>query len=295
VEVTGARLTLALSVAICTNRPQNSRYVLSAMASLAPGDELIVVLDVGDADCVDLASELTGQGARVLRNGANRGLSYSRNQALAECANRILVYLDDDITICPRTLDAIRREAAAGAGIVGVLLVPVFPTAARPWWLTGGQYHYLGVHHSVRQAKTWGACMAVDAALANRHGLRFRQELGRRGRALQSGDDTTFLAELRAAGATERFVADVHARHHVSPERERLSYLIRRAWWQGRSEYRRRCLVFAIKKEWRRNAAPGPLSARRPRRIALAVGYLSAVIAGGCYEAMSRAWQGFAS
>ncbi|HUD36007.1 MAG TPA: glycosyltransferase [Streptosporangiaceae bacterium] len=286
-EVIGPRSPL--SVAICTNRPWNIRYMLSAAASLSAGDELLVVLDVADADCADLADELGRRGARLLRNGSNRGLSYSRNQALAECAHRILVYLDDDITIGSETLDAIGRAAAAGAGIIGVLLVPVFPTAC-PWWLTGGQYHYLGVHHGIDGARTWGACMAVDAVLARRHGLNFRQDLGRRGRALQSGDDTSFLAELRALGATERFLTDVQAIHHVSADRQRLSYLIRRAWWQGRSERRRRCLTSAIGKEWNRNSGPGPSSARRPRRTGLAIGYLSAVVAGGCYEAASRMW-----
>jgi glycosyltransferase involved in cell wall biosynthesis len=278
-----------LSVAICTNRPWNTRYMLTAAASLSAGDELLVVLDVADGDCADLADELGRRGARVLRNRGNRGLSYSRNRALAECAHRILVYLDDDITIGPETLDAIRGAAAAGAGIIGVLLVPVFPTAC-PWWLTGGQYHYLGVHHGIHGARTWGACMAVDAVLARRHGLNFRHELGRRGRALQSGDDTSFLAELRGLGVTESFLTDVHAVHHVSPDRQRLSYLLRRAWWQGRSERRRRSLVSAIGKEWRRNSGPGPASARRPHRIGLAIGYLAAVVAGGCYEAASRMW-----
>jgi glycosyltransferase involved in cell wall biosynthesis len=198
--------------------------------------------------------ELNRPGVRVLPNGANRGLSYSRNRALAECAHRILVFLDDDVTLTRDTLDGIRAQAVKGAAILGVRLVPVFPQAARPWWLTGGQFHYLGVHHQLDRARTWGACMAVDADLANRHGIRFRDELGRRGQALQSGDDTTFLNELRAIGATEAFLTSVCAAHQVSPERQWLRYLMRRAWWQGRSERRRRSLALALVKEWRRNA-----------------------------------------
>src|ERR1700684_2680174 len=73
VEVIGPRSPL--SVAICTTRPWNIRYMLSAAASLSAGDELLVVLDVADADCADLADELGRRGARLLRNGSNRGLS----------------------------------------------------------------------------------------------------------------------------------------------------------------------------------------------------------------------------
>lgn len=293
--MTDARASPDLSVAICTNRPGNRRHMLSTLASLAPGDELLVVLDVADTDGEDLAAELRRRGARILRNGANLGLSHSRNRALAECANRVLVYVDDDVTIDRPTLDAIRREVAAGAGIVGVMLVPVFATGSNPWWLTGGQYHYVGVHHGVGGARTWGACMAIDAALANSHGLLFRPELGRHARGLQSGDDTSFLTELRAAGAQERFLTDVSVKHHINSDRRRLRYLIRRAWWQGRSERRRQSLASAIAKEWRRNSARGPASARWPRRIALAVGYVSAVVAGGCCEAVADGWREFGS
>jgi hypothetical protein len=284
----------ALSVAICTNRPRNIGNIVAVADSLAAGDELLVMLDIAPRDApAGLSAELDRPGIRMLPNGANRGLSYSRNRALAECAHRILVFLDDDVTVSRDTLDRIRATAVQGAGIVGVRLVPVFPQATRPWWLTGGQYHYLGVHHQLNWAKTWGACMAVDADLANRRGIRFRDELGRRGQALQSGDDTTFLAELRAVGATEAFLTSVCAAHHVSPERQRLRYLMRRAWWQGRSERRRHSLGLAVVKEWRRNAGDGPAAAGPLRRSALAVAFVAAVVVGGCWEvAVSAASRG---
>jgi glycosyltransferase involved in cell wall biosynthesis len=274
-----------MSFAVCTNRPENLSNASSVARALGPDDELFVVVDLSaDAVPARIRDGLRLAGVRLLDNHTNRGLSYSRNRALAECANHTLVYVDDDVTLIPETVEGIRRGRAEGSGIVGVLLVPRFSTSRRRWWLTGGQYHYLGVHHDSHRAKTWGACMAVDARLANEHGIRFREELGRRGAALQSGDDTTFLAELRQVGARELVLTGVSAVHHIDADRERLSYLLRRAWWQGRSERRRRNLGRALFKEWRRNVGAGPARASLVRRYPLAVLFVGAVVVGGVTE-----------
>jgi hypothetical protein len=228
---------------------------------------------------MDLLTDLASRGVRVLLNGANLGLAYSRNQALAQCVHQYLVYVDDDIVVPPETIESIRAAVSEGAGIVGVWLEPTLIGPA-PWWLTGGQYHYLGVHHTVEQAKTWGACMAVDAKLARQTGLRFRDDLGRRGNGLQSGDDTTFLVELRTAGATECFLRESVAAHQVPAGRMRLAYLLRRAWWQGRSEVRRSAATASLRKEWRRAVAAGPAAAGTVRRHLLGLMYMGAVMSG---------------
>ncbi|MFC4036710.1 glycosyltransferase family 2 protein [Streptomyces polygonati] len=277
-----------LSFAICTNRPENLHNAASVARSIGSQDELIVVLDLPpDALRDALPDALLSPKVRLLQNPANKGLSYSRNRALAECANSTLVYVDDDVTFAAETVEAMRAARTAGSGIVGVLLVPEFGASRGGWWLSGGQYHYLGVHHRADQARPWGACMAVDARFANARGIRFREELGRRGRALQSGDDTSFLGELRAAGASESVLTDVRATHHISTDRVRLAYLLRRAWWQGRSEYRRGTFLRALAKEWRRNVGPGPAQAPGARRYALGALFVSSVIAGGLSEVVS--------
>lgn len=110
--------SVALSVAICTNRPRNIGNIVAAADSLAAGDELLVVLDIAPQDApAGLSAQLYRPGVRMLPNGANRGLSYSRNRALAECAHRMLVFLDDDVTVSRDTLDRIRATAVQGVGI----------------------------------------------------------------------------------------------------------------------------------------------------------------------------------
>lgn len=273
-----------LSLAVCSNRPTNLAGVSHLRDCVTPDDEILLVVDLPDDEyAADTVTALGTAGVRVLPNGANRGLSYSRNRAMDEATNRILVYVDDDVTLERSTVDAIRTAADAGAGIVGVWLEPAF-SLEPPWFLTGGQYHYLGVHHTAQRARTWGACMAVDIELAREHGLRFRDDLGRRGQQLQSGDDTTFLGDLQGLGADHVFLDSARARHRVPPERARLRYLLRRAWWQGRSEVRRGTAVAAIPKEWSRAMAIGPASAALPRRAFLSTLFTTTVMVGIAWE-----------
>jgi len=280
-----------LSFGVCSNRPHNFPNVGSLVDVVGDDDEVILVADL-EATAAEsaLLDDLSARGVNVINNGSNRGLSFSRNQVLAKCGHRHLVYVDDDLALVPETVESIREAVGSGANIVGVWLRPSF-SVPRPWWLTGGQYHYLGVHHALAQAKTWGACMAVDVDLARRADITFREELGRRGRSLQSGDDTTFLNELRSAGAVERFLPDDVAYHAVGAERTRPGYLLRRAWWQGRSEVRRAGAMTSLGKEWRRGVAQGPDAAGTGLRYTLACVYTGAVASGIATEFGFRAAQ----
>jgi glycosyltransferase involved in cell wall biosynthesis len=278
-----------LSIAVCSNRPQNLAGVSLLLDSTAEDDEILLVVDLEPGpEMAEQLTDLAARGVRVSINGCNRGLAYSRNRALAQCRHQYLVYVDDDAVVPPETIEAIRDTVGDGAGIVGVWLAPRFQSRL-PWWLTGGQYHYLGVHHTVELATTWGACMALDARLARQAGLQFRTELGRHGKALLSGEDTTFLAELRRAGAIERFLTGSAASHYVSADRTRLAYLLRRAWWQGRSEMRRSAARTSLSKEWRRAVATGPASTAPARRYLLAVLYVAAVASGIVVEYATQA------
>jgi hypothetical protein len=66
----------------------------------------------------------------------------------------------------------------------------------------------------------------------------------------------------------------------IDPSRLTLAYLLRRAFWQGRSEVRRHDTRHGISKEWERNRSGG--------RLALAVLYMASVLSGVCWEAVAR-------
>src|SRR5439155_3818833 len=152
--------------------------------------------------------------------------------------------------------------------------------------LTTGQLHYLGVHNPARPASIWGGCFAVDIERARLFGMEFDERLGRAAGTLASAEDTTFVRGMIAGGARAAVLHDVEAMHRVAAERLSLPYLVRRAYWQGRSERRRGTGWRGLSKEWRRywNA-----DCPKPRRVIPAVMFATCVAAGCVREIAAQA------
>ncbi|CAM5677733.1 hypothetical protein SALBM311S_02136 [Streptomyces alboniger] len=88
-----------------------------------------------------------------------------------------------------------------------------------------------------------------------------------------------------ARGATATILHDAEVQHLIPAHRLTLSYLLRRAFWQGRSEARRNDARRGIEKEWNRNRSG---DGARPVRAALAVLYTASVLLGVAREAFTR-------
>ena len=271
---------LALTFAICSNRLDKLNSLLQENRSaIGIRDLLIIVLDLPNStEVLALASQLEAQGVRLIRNGANRGLSFSRNRVLDVCETNYLIFLDDDTSITQEVVESIRDGFAQSYEIIGVRLSPPIDNKSiERWFLSSGQLHYLGLHPTNCRCTTWGACMGIDLRFVRRNSLRFSDNLGRHGTQLRCGDDTTFLAQMCSLGAREKFLDNLHAIHHIAPERLKLSYLLRRAFWQGRSEFRRQQAISGLRKEWQRNLnSSGPWY----QRVGLSLLYIGFVLIG---------------
>jgi hypothetical protein len=90
---------------------------------------------------------------------------------------------------------------------------------------------------------------------------------------------------MTAHGATAAILDDAEVRHLIPAHRLTLSYLLRRAYWQGRSEVRRHDARRGIAKEWDRNRSG---NSAWPVRAALAVLYTASVLLGVWREAIAR-------
>ena len=278
---------LELTITICSNRPAQLCAAVERLAgSLSPSDHLLVIVDLPeDADDFHLIGTIGAHSRmRVLRNGANLGLSHSRNRALAEVATRHLVFLDDDITPTPDALDRLRHALAAGAHVAGTRITADLQGQSWPWFLTRGQLHYLGCHDPVGPATIWGGCFALDVEYARLLAVTFDERLGRTARTLNSAEDTTFVRELTLRGAAAAILHDTEVTHQIPAHRLRMAYLLRRAYWQGRSETRRGTPIGGLRKEWRRNRATGTL---RGPRLVLPLLYTGAVGLGAGRQLLS--------
>lgn len=76
------------------------------------------------------------------------------------------------------------------------------------------------------------------------------------------------------------YVLAVPVMHDIDPSRLTLRYLVRRAYWQGRSEVRRGQMLAGLCKEWTRYVAAGS-------HYLPAAGYLLAIAAGMGHELLA--------
>ncbi|MGW2702303.1 glycosyltransferase family 2 protein [Streptomyces sp. NPDC001340] len=279
---------LPLTIVICSNRPDSlPGAVARTAATIGPGDHLLIIADMPARFLPNLPTSSLPplSRIRVICNEENQGLAYSRNKAMKEATTRHLVFLDDDIVPAAEALAQMRAALAAGAHVTGTRITAHLQGRRRPWFLTSGQLHYLGSHAPARPASIWGGSFAVDSEHARLLGVAFDERLGRIGSSLTSAEDTTFVREMTARGATATVLHDAEVQHLIPAHRLTLSYLLRRAFWQGRSEARRNDVRRGIAKEWDRNrSGDGP----RPVSSALAVLYTTSVLLGVCWEAVTR-------
>jgi glycosyltransferase involved in cell wall biosynthesis len=272
---------IRLTLAICSNRPDLvGDAVQNACAATLADDAVLVMLDG-----VSLATRLTEPRVTVLENEANRGLAYSRNRVLKECETRHAVFIDDDIRVTAETVAAARTALAEGVSVVGVRITADLQNRSAPWYLTSGQLHYLGCHDATAPASIWGGFLALDVEKVRLLGVEFDERLGRTAGTLASGEDTSFVREMVGRGARHEIVAG-EAVHLVRADRLTLSYLMRRALWQGRTEYRRCDVRAGVRKEWRRNWRA---DCSLPRRAALVLLYGTCVLYGVLSEVVT-AW-----
>lgn len=240
-------------IIICSNRLSNLRsYLPINRENLIPASRMVAIIDLeSSSEVINCAESFRAQGVECILNGCNLGLSASRNLALRVFPESFLLFIDDDVVIPTKTLEAICECMNQGAEVIGTKIIEPEKWIPAKWYLGKGQLHYLAIHAGP-SFSTWGACMGIDASFAARNGLAFRLDLGRKGSKLESGDDTTFIRRMKQLGARESFLDQVFVLHYISPERISFLYLVRRAFWQGRSECRRGDCIIGVKKEWGR-------------------------------------------
>lgn len=241
---------------VCTNRlpllcaymPQNVRRLRDLGAR-----HLLVYDGSADRDVEPTFDELRALGVSTIVAGEHRGLSWCRNAAIDACTTSALVFLDDEVSVDRHSMCALGK-ALGEHDAVGVQIRGPEQQLTFPWFVGVGQLHYLGIHNPSDPSKQpWGACLGIRADRVRRWGLRFRDELGRSRRALASGDDTQFCRDIVYRGGSVVLLESEHVWHNIDPGRLSLRYLLRRAYWQGRSELRRDNALRGFRKEWQRN------------------------------------------
>jgi GT2 family glycosyltransferase len=238
-----AQPTPEVSVVLPTHRrPAGLARALAGLAAQedAPAFEVVVVdNDSTPHPAPVLPDALQG---RVVAEPVP-GAAAARNRGLAEATAPLVAMLDDDVVPDPRWLaELVAPVRADAADVVGgkVVLDPAVP---RPRWLAPSIEGYLtaldlGPHpRPLEPSETLlTASLLAPTDLLRRTG--FAPDLGPLPGRQLVGDDVALVRDLRAAGARAHWAPGAVVVHDLPAERLRPSWVLRRAWLQGRSDWR---------------------------------------------------------
>ena len=248
----------SVSVAICAYTMRRWDDLLAAvdsvLAQVRPGDEVLLVIDHND-ELLARARERFADAPwlRVVANSGPQGLSGARNTAIDFSHGGAVAFLDDDAVAGDRWLERMRSALAdEHVMAVGTAALPAWPGGRRPaWfppefdWVVGCSY--LGMPEVPTDVRNViGAGMAFRREAFDLAG-QFSTVVGRIGTAPTGCEETELCIRLRSAKPDTRvtYLPDVAVNHHVTPDRLRLRYFLRRCFGEGLSKARVARLVGA--------------------------------------------------
>lgn len=233
---------MELTVVLPTfRRPASLARALAGLARQAgaPPYRLVVV----DNDPEPHPAPQVPAGARLVREHV-RGAAAARNRGLAEADTVLLAMLDDDVVPDPGWLRALAAPVLEGRADVTGGRVVLDPTVARPRWLAPELEGYLSaLDLGPDEAELGPEQILLTASLLTRTALLreiggFDVRLGHHGTTRMFGEDVQAVRSLRATGARVRWVPDAVVVHELPAARLRPGWVLRRAYLQGRSDWR---------------------------------------------------------
>lgn len=231
-----------LSVVVCTHdRRDDLARCLEALATLEDPVEVVVVDSASRVACDDVVERFEDRIPRLrLVREDEPGLSRARNRGVRETSTELIAFVDDDAAVRP---DWAARLAAAFVdplvGCAGGTCRPRFE-ATPPGWLSERLLQFAGatrIGSAPREARAsyefpFGANICFRRAALTEIGG-FREELGRSGRSLLSGEESDAIEQIRSRGWRVWLQPDAVVDHSVAPERCSSGYYWHRLWWQG--------------------------------------------------------------
>ena len=237
---------VSCSVVICAYTDRRwDQLVLGyrvTVSQLRAGDQLIVVIDHNDQLEQQARRELDG--ALVITNVGDAGLSGARNSGVSRATGEVVVFLDDDACPNPGWLDAYRATFRhPSVQVVSGAVDPVWAGESAPrWfppefgWVVGCDYRGLPADGS-RVRNPIGANMAIRRTSLEKVGG-FSVDVGRIGTLPMGCEETDLCIRLRQADPSAVMLRNTAAgvRHAVSADRRRLRYFLSRCYYEGRSK-----------------------------------------------------------
>jgi glucosyl-dolichyl phosphate glucuronosyltransferase len=282
--------TPMVSIVLTTfNRAQSVKLALQSLqAQDYPFFEILAV-DNNSTDNTAAAVQRVAEGDPRVRYllQPTPGVGPARNLGCQEAQGELLAFLDDDEVAPPEWLSRlVQAQAESQAAGVGGPYEPMWETSPPKWllrsrcmqetlsfmdfgaqarevdWLLGGNAIY------TREAL---AAVGYFGTIPGRTGLK----------AVSGGGDMAAGLRLRKAGHRLWFEPSARVYHTVPPERMRLNYILRRAFWAGYDDV-------AIGQEWHLCSKAASATKRGPDALALGMLILPGVLWGRLMVRLGR-------
>ena len=243
--VTSPERNAGVSVVICAYSEKRWEQTCAAIKSVLSQDpepaEVLLVVDHNADLAARARSEISG--ISVLESDDVQGLSGARNTGLRAASQPITAFLDDDAEARPGWLAAlVEPYRSPDVVATGGTVHPWWPGLRLRWlppefdWVIGCSYR--GLPETVSPIRNpIGANMSMRTKLALEAGG-FDTGVGRVGTRPVGCEETELSIRLTAKmpGSTIIFVPASTVDHHVSQDRIRMSYFLRRCWHEGISK-----------------------------------------------------------
>jgi glucosyl-dolichyl phosphate glucuronosyltransferase len=212
------------------------RRVLAAVGQEEPAR--VVVVDMSKGEGIAGAVEKAGPPFELHRFRESRGLSDSRNRAVALTESRYLTFVDADAVPRRGWLRALRAafDADERAAIVGARCLPEWPGRPPRLFDSAPALDFLGMFDlgdtRVQVPRVIGTSFAFDTERMP-EGEPFSLELGRRAGSLFSAEEVDFCRAVRRAGWTCLYEPAAQVAHMVREGRDSWRWMLRRVHVAG--------------------------------------------------------------
>jgi len=230
------------TIAVCTfNRAKLLEQTLKSIKRQSYPYFQILVIDNASTDCTRTIVEKYN--ARYVLE-KKQGIANARNAAIDNSRSDYLAFLDDDETVdidwLANMINALEKKSADMA------TGPVLPVYEKqpPAWMPLTVFEDKEI---MQYSKTDEPFMLDRGFSGTGNSIflksivgkeRFNTNLGRKGKSLISGEDSEFIARLFAKSGRALFVPGSPIYHFIPSNRTTLSWLTRRAFAEGVTEYR---------------------------------------------------------
>jgi glucosyl-dolichyl phosphate glucuronosyltransferase len=265
----GGPTTPLVSVIICSHN--RSADVSECVSALIPQ-----ISSQAEAILVDSASD-PGDQAEMTRLGnlyptlkltrvGQPGLSLARNRGVQLAKADWVVFLDDDAVPFPDWLEKVMATVSAASpsqAIIGGGIYPRWPDGMNGERLSKRWKMFLSLAEHEKPGKVTDGYYVNGANYAIRRSVLldlggFSERLGRVGASLISGEDSQVTQSVLDAGLGAGFDPAFKVYHKISRERLKVSWILRRTFWEG----------FNASQVFRSRKAPLPPSLRPLKLIA---------------------------